>query len=126
MEENNENKNVENVQNIQQNVETQGTENVQEKKKKSGIGLTIFLIILIIALVGGIGYLTKMFLDGKENNDANNTVTNESKIEGKKIDESKPWVYDAEYIKENKIAYGMFEGEVFTSDEYLKVLIKKY
>ena len=102
MEENNENKNV----------EAKGTENVQEKKKKSGIGLTIVLVILIIALAGGIGYLTKMFLDGKENNDANNTVTNEIKVGGKKIDESKPWVYDGD-VEEKEIDNGNYNSKDF-------------
>lgn len=45
------------------------------------------------------------------------------KTSSKKIDESKPWVYDAEYClnNEEKIAYGLYEGEEFKSKEYLKV-----
>ena len=102
MEENNENKNV----------ETKGTENVQEKKKKSGIGLTIVLVILIIALAGGIGYLTKMFLDGKIENGANNNVTNESKIEGKKID-GMHYIVDQDSSVNSDAVKNAFAGRFF-------------
>ena len=62
--------------------------------------LVFIIVILLIVISGGIGwYFGK---EGKLFNNNNNNTIEETKI-SKKIDESKPWVYDAEYGKDKAI-----------------------
>lgn len=62
--------------------------------------LAFIIVILLIILSGGIGWYL-----GKEGKLFNNNNTVEESKTSKKIDESKDWVYNAEYIKENKKVY---------------------
>ena len=97
----------------------------QENKVRKGVSLPIVIILLIIVLGAGIGggfLLSKgIGFNKEENNSANNIVvennTTEQNKTSKKIDESKPWVYDAEYGKGNDIK----KIEKWSSDEDLVV-----
>ena len=62
--------------------------------------LVFIIVILLIVISGGIGWYF-----GKEGKLFNNNNTVEEVKTSKKIDESKDWVYNAEYIKENKKIY---------------------
>ena len=59
-------------------------------------------------------------------NTTNNNTTNNNAVEtktGKKIDESKPWVYDAEYLKdkEEKVKTNKENSLTFKSTEQIKL-----
>ena len=81
--------------------------NVQNQKKKQSKGLSagLVIIMLIAVLIIGIGggYLLSKNsnLFNKNETKPNNTI--EQTKTSKKIDESKPWVYDAEYRKNKTV-----------------------
>ena len=112
------------VNNIEENVK-QVNENVQKKSKK-GKTKTIILMVIVLVLVLVVGVLGGLLISGNENKVTNiinqGTEKKDENKSSKKIDESKPWVYDAEYCLKNKdkTAYGLNEGEEFNSSEYLK------
>lgn len=114
--ENNEN-NIQNQQDIEQ---------VNSKDKKITVALLVIVLILVLAIGVGVGFLFTGGKNKSENNTVTNNTTTNNSVEtkaNKKIDETKDWVYDAEYCvnNTNKVAYGMFAGEEFNSKEYLKV-----
>lgn len=85
--------------------------NNKENNPKQNNSKTIILIVITMILILAIGIGGGFLLANKENN-ANNTNTTEIKTNkqeqtktSKKIDESKPWVYDANYgeNKTNKV-----------------------
>jgi hypothetical protein len=85
--------------------ETQNVQNQEkkQKKEKKGVPGLLFIIMLITVLIIGIGggvLLTGYTDIFKKNNE--NKSTEQTKI-SKKIDESKPWVYDAEYGKDKTV-----------------------
>ena len=114
----------------------------QEKKQSKGLSVGLVVIMLIAVLIIGIGggYLLSkndsLFSKNETKSNGNNSNTNQSdnntstqnntteqiKV-GKKIDESKPWVYDAEYLKnkeEKKISID-YSNETFSTLSNLKI-----
>lgn len=120
--------NQENVQNEVNNVEQNVGEN---KPQKSGKGKTIALMIIVLVLVLAVGIGGGFLLANKDKNDSNNNVntteTQENKQEqnktSKKIDENKPWVYDAEYGKDNeeKKLKPQYSNEVYSTVDMIKI-----
>ena len=104
------------------NVELNNNEN---KPKKNNNGKIVILIIIVMILVLAVGIGVGLLISNKRNNNSNNSVnateTQENKQEqtksSKKIDESKPWVYDAEYGKDKAVK----KVESFSSDKDLTV-----
>ena len=96
--------NKNNFQNEARNVEkevnneniAQGNEKAKSKKRKA---IALIVIVVILALAVGIG--VGIFVSGKGKTDSSQNTQQENKT-SKKIDESKPWVYDAEYGKDKK------------------------
>lgn len=121
------------MENNDNNVQNQVNQNVKEmhqpKEKKSNgnkaKGFVVFVFLVLFLGAGfGLGYLFAGKWDPfKENNNTttNNTATNnavETKS-AKKIDESKPWVYDAEYLKgkeEKKVDYDISNEKYSTKE----------
>ena len=98
--ENNFNNSVNNESNVQENV----NEEVQKNSNK-GKGLTIVLVVIVIVLLLAIGICIGLAVSNKETKIINNSQENFEKKEektSKKIDETKDWVYDAEYGKDKK------------------------
>lgn len=92
------------MENNENNVQNQES----RKKETKGLSAPLVIIILLTVLIIGIGggYLlskndTLFNKNGTQSNNANNTENNITKQNktSKKIDESKDWVYDAEYLK---------------------------
>ena len=93
----------------------------QEKKQSKGLSVGLVVIMLIAVLIIGIGggYLlskndslfnkneAKSNSNNSNTTQSNNTSTQNNTIEqskaSKKIDESKPWVYDADYGKDKAV-----------------------
>ena len=100
------------MDNNENNVQNGVNENIK-KPQDSGKKLTIILGIVVLILVLAAGVCAGMIFSGNGKNNGNNEINQvEEKVEkndenktSKKIDESKPWVYDAEYLKENKKIY---------------------
>ena len=125
--------NQENVQNqvndVEQDVKSEkGNAN---KPQRSGKGKTIVLLILVLILVLVLGICGGLLLSGNGDTIINNikqgtendTESKEENKAGKKVDESKPWVYDADYGKdkvEKKIT-PEYSTEIVSSIEKLKV-----
>lgn len=103
--ENNENSVQNQVNEVQKE---QNTNQNNNGSKKVAISLIVIILILVLAIGIGVGFLWAGKIDfskSKNNTTTNNTVVNnvvENKS-GKKIDESKPWVYDAEYGKNKAV-----------------------
>lgn len=77
-------------------------QNNKSKDKKIAIILISIIIVLILAIGIGVG----VWFAGDTTKIINNTeeiIKTEDKNVNKKLDETKSWVYDAEYNKENKI-----------------------
>ena len=76
----------------------------QEKKQSKGLSVGLVVIMLIAVLIIGVGggYLLSKNgnLFNKNETKPNNTI--EQTKTSKKIDESKPWVYDANYANEKE------------------------
>ena len=119
--ENNEN-NIQNQVNENQNVNEQNTNQNVSKDKKIAISLIVIILILVLAIGIGAGFL----FAGKMNITTNDNTANNNAVEtktGKKIDESKPWVYDAEYLKdkEEKVKTNKENSLTFKSTEQIKL-----
>lgn len=82
------------------NEQNNNSENKPRNKK-----LTIVLISLIIVLILAIGVCAGLWFAGDTTKIINNSEEKQEQSNSKKIDETKPWVYDADYgkDKENKI-----------------------
>jgi len=96
------------VNNVNENANQSNNQNVKKKqkneKRKTVILIVILLILVLVAgifggiLISGNGdKVTNIINQGNEKKEENKT--------SKKVDESKPWVYDADYMKENKKIY---------------------
>lgn len=103
MEENNELNNTKNVENST-NVEQNNNQTPKSPKaKKVIVGVTC--VVVVAGVITGIA-LNKDKIFTSSSNENTTVAQNSIQSEGaKKIDESKPWVYDAEYLKENKKIY---------------------
>lgn len=89
------------MENNENNVQNQVNETVN-KPQKSGKKVTIILGIIVLILVLAVGVLAGLFISGNGNKITNQIEEkvmqgNENKV-SKKIDESKDWVYDADYL----------------------------
>ena len=127
--ENNEN----NIQNEVKNVENNVNSASNNKPKKGKTVALIIIIMILMLLIGlGAGYVLsdqKLFdnILGKNNQtQENNNQNKENKEEvktGKKLDESKPWVYDAEYGngKEEKKLKPEYSDEVYSTIDMIKI-----
>lgn len=114
--------NQENVQNEVNNVEQNVGEN---KPQKSGKGKTIALMIIVLVLVLAVGIGGGYLLSTKGNENKTEQSV-ENKVENntsKKIDESKDWVYDADYLgnRENKKLTMGYVGKSYTAKDNLVV-----
>ena len=100
--------NNKNFQNEAKNVNENVNQNVQKKQKNEKVK-TVILIVIVMILVLVAGIFGGLLLSGNVDKVTNIISGNsENKVEnkaGKKVDESKPWVYDADYMKENKKIY---------------------
>lgn len=113
----------------------------QEKKQSKGLSAGLVVIMLITVLIIGIGggYLLSKndILFNKNETQSNNNNNNKSQSQNnsntdnenktteqsKKIDDSKPWVYDAEYLKnkeEKKINLD-YSNETYSAISKLKI-----
>ena len=113
----------------------------QEKKQSKGLSAGLVIIMLIAVLIIGIGggYLlskndslfnkneTKSNSNNSNITQSNNTSTQNNTIEqskaSKKIDESKPWIYDADYGvgKEEKRISPEYSNDIYSTMNKLKV-----
>ena len=116
-----------NQQNMNSNVKNE-TFNVNEsgakKQKKVAIILVAVVLILVVAIGIGAGLLLSgAFEKDKTQNEVTNNPSKSVAKTSKKIDESKPWVYTADYCisNSNKKAIGFNAGAEFNSKDYLKV-----
>lgn len=109
------------VNNMNENQENENSKKSTKNSKKKFIILMIIVLVLVMAT----GILGGLFISG--NGDKVINIINEKKDENKaskKIDESKPWVYDADYKKDNKKIYSdskKSEENVSNSDNDLIV-----
>lgn len=71
--------------------------NTMKNNKKKIIIIVIAVVLVLAGIIGGV-----YFANNKDK--ITNIINNENKV-AKKIDESKPWVYDADYKNENKKIY---------------------
>ena len=97
----------------------------QEKMKAKGMPTPLVIILLIVVLIIGVGggYLLSINLNQAKttnNTENNNVIQNKT---SKKIDESKPWVYDADYGdgKENKKISPEYSNDIYSTKDKLKV-----
>ena len=95
------------------NEQNNNSENKPRNKK-----LTIVLISLIIVLILAIGVCAGLWFAGDTTKTINNKeelVEEEEKNTSKKIDETKPWVYDADYLgeREDKQRTNQYTGEIY-------------
>ena len=102
--------NENNFQNEVKDVENEVKTAQEEKKtKKNGKGKKVLLFILLLAVFLLLGILVGVMIPGNNKPEfvkqIEDKITNQENKDSKKIDESKPWVYDAEYLKENKKIY---------------------
>ena len=106
-----ENNNLQNdVNNVEQNKQ------VNNGKKKNEVKKTIALVVLVLVLVLALGIGAGLMFSGKGGDVVNQIVPGAEKNENKnskKIDESKPWVYDADYEKDkqNKNADNYYKSD---------------
>lgn len=98
----------ENNEKIVQN-EVKDVEQTDNKQKKNSNRKTIVLIVIVLILIFAIGICIGALVSKKENvitNTENSTKTQENTQEqtttSKKIDESRDWVYEADYLKEKE------------------------
>ena len=96
------------MENNENNAQKQVNETVN-KPQKSGKKVTIILGIIVLILVLALGVCAGLLISGNGKKIINQIeekiVQNDENKTCKKIDESKDWVYDAEYLKENKKIY---------------------
>lgn len=96
------------MENNENNVQNQVKEN-ENNPQKSGKKLTIVLSIIVLILVLALCVFAGLLISGNGNKIINQVeekiVQNDNNKTSKKIDESKDWVYDADYLKENKKIY---------------------
>lgn len=103
------------------NTELNNNENKPQKNNGKTIVLIIITMILVLAIGVGVGLLLANIDKNNNNNNANSTET-QTKT-SKKVDESKDWVYDAEYgnNKPVKTTNSWNSNEVLSSKEDLVV-----
>lgn len=96
-----------------------GNAEVKPKNKK----LTIVLVSVIIVLLIAIGVCVGLWFAGDTTKIINNKeeVVKEEENTSKKLDETKPWVYDADYNKDKEVkTVNNDEGTVWKSSDTLK------
>ena len=96
-----------------------GNAEVKPKNKK----LTIVLVSVIIVLLVAIGVCVGLWFAGDTTKIINNKeeVVKEEENTSKKLDETKPWVYDADYNKDKEVkTVNNDEGTVWKSSDTLK------
>ena len=107
------------VNHVENNVK-QVNKNVQ-KKHKNAKAKTIVLMVIVLVLVLVVGVLGGLLISGNGNKVTNiinqGTEKKDENKSNKKLDESKPWVYDAEYGKDKTVK----KVESFSSDKDLIV-----
>ena len=93
------------MENNENNVQSQVNETLK-KPQKSGKKVTIILGIIVLILVLAVGILAGVLISGNGNKIIKQVeekiVQNDDNKTSKKVDESKPWVYDAEYMKDKE------------------------
>lgn len=129
MEENNEFKNPENVENS--NNVTSNNNQPQKSPKAKKIIAGVACVVVVAGVITGVALSrTKIFSknDSSNNNttSSNNSTEQNNTIETKttqKIDESKPWVYDADYGKDNeeKKLKPQYSNEVYSTIDMLRI-----
>ena len=129
MEENNEFKNPENVENPN-NVASNNNQPQKSPKAKKIIAGVACVVVVAGVITGVALSRTKLFTknDSSNNNttSSNNSTEQNNTIETKttqKIDESKPWVYDADYGKDNeeKKLKPQYSNEVYSTIDMLRI-----
>ena len=112
--------NVNNAMNVD-NTETNGygMEKGGNKQQKNSKNKMIVLIIIVLILVLVVGVFVGLLASKKgdttiinKSEEKSNVEAKEEEKTSKKIDESKDWVYDAEYVKdkENKVVDGYYNS----------------
>lgn len=99
-------------------------ENVNKISKARNKNLTIVLVVIIILLILAIGVCAGLWFASDTTKIINNKeeVVKEEENTSKKIDETKPWVYDAEFNKETKTIYETSDKSYsINSKECLKI-----
>ena len=89
-----------------------------KKQQKNGKNKMIVLIIIVLILLLVVGVIVGVIISGKgttiinQTEEKSNVEAKEEEKTSKKIDESKDWVYDAEYVKdkENKVVDGYYNS----------------
>ena len=122
--ENNENNFQNEVKKVENEVKT-----AQEKKKtkQNGKGKKVLLGIILLVVFLLLGILAGVMIP--ENNKPEfvkkieDKITNQENKDSKKIDESKPWVYDAEYMndKEEKEKTNSYNNLTYKASEEIKL-----
>lgn len=108
--ENNNFQNEVNQNEVNQNqVNSNNVNEVKNNKQKNNKTLTMVLLVVVLVLVMVAGIIGGLLISGNRDKVTNivnqGTEKREENKASKKIDESKPWVYDADYLKENKKIY---------------------
>lgn len=89
-----------------------------KKQQKNGKNKMIVLIVIVLILLLVVGVIVGVIISGKgttiinQTEEKSNVEAKEEEKTSKKIDESKDWVYDAEYVKdkENKVVDGHYNS----------------
>lgn len=89
-----------------------------KKQQKNGKNKMIVLIVIVLILLLVVGVIVGVIISGKgttiinQTEEKSNVEAKEEEKTSKKIDESKDWVYDAEYVKdkENKVVDGYYNS----------------
>ena len=89
-----------------------------KKQQKNGKNKMIVLIIIVLILLLVVGVIVGVIISGKgttiinQTEEKSNVEAKKEEKTSKKIDESKDWVYDAEYVKdkENKVVDGYYNS----------------
>lgn len=97
-------------------VETTVT-NVEPPKKKGGKGLIITLVLIIILLLGGIGYFAYDKFIANKSDDTKEEKKKDEPKDTIKIDESRDYVYNAEYDTDNAPESYIIGDRTYTLDE---------
>lgn len=97
-------------------VETTVT-NVEPPKKKGGKGLIITLVLIIILLLGGIGYFAYDKFIANKSDDTKEEKKKDEPKDTIKIDESRDYVYNAEYDTGNAPESYTIGDRTYTLDE---------
>jgi len=114
------------VNNVNKNANQSNNQNVQ-KKQKNEKRKTVILIVILLILVLVAGIFGGILISGNGDKVTNIINQGEEKKEenkaSKKVDESKPWVYDADYLKEKeeKIKNNEDKTLTFKSSEEIKM-----